>query len=140
MCDTDDEWLRVCALDALPPLSIQILGRSDACAILLIRTAVGVTAVLDRCGHHGSSLRAVLGSPDACPSGHACSARPLRAGMVPETWCTSQFAVDIRDGWVWMLRSELDEIGRQTGPMRFRRLARKDVPSLMRRPPFVRSV
>ncbi|MFT4248819.1 MAG: nitrite reductase small subunit NirD [Pseudomonas sp.] len=103
---TVTNWVRVCALDELPPLGARVLLIEGLEPIALFRTADDeVFALRDRCPHKGGPLSQgiVSGRSVACPlhnwnigldDGHACA---------PDVGCAPRYPVKIEDAVVWIV-------------------------------------
>ncbi|WP_434025779.1 nitrite reductase small subunit NirD [[Pseudomonas] boreopolis] len=102
-------WIRVCALDELPPLGARVLEIEGMAPIALFRTAGDkVFALRDRCPHKGGPLSQgiVSGESVTCPlhgwnigldSGQACA---------PDVGCTPRYPVKVEHGAVWIVPRE----------------------------------
>ena len=98
-------WVRVCALDELPPLGARVLLVEGQEPIALFRTADNkVFALRDSCPHKGGPLSQgiVSGETVACPlhswnirleDGHACT---------PDVGFTPCYRVKVEDAAVWI--------------------------------------
>ena len=105
-----DAWVRVCAIDEIPVLGARVLQCDEGDDIALFRPAADrVFALTDRCPHKGGPLSQGIVSGDSvtCPlhgwnialdSGQACA---------PDVGCARRYAVQVRDGTVWLSLSSM---------------------------------
>ncbi|WP_425603579.1 nitrite reductase small subunit NirD [Luteimonas rhizosphaericola] len=105
-----EAWVRVCALDEIPVLGARVLRCGEGEDIALFRPAADrVFALADRCPHKGGPLSQGIVSGDSvtCPlhgwnialdSGQACA---------PDVGCARRYAVQVRDGTVWLSLSSM---------------------------------
>lgn len=99
-----DGWLRVCAVDEIPPLGARVLRRPDG-DIALFRTAdAEFFALRDRCPHRGGPLSQgiVFGRAVACPLHSWNIALASGRALEPDVGCTPRFDVCVVDGFVFL--------------------------------------
>lgn len=106
------QWVRVCALDELPPLGARVLEVEGLAPIALFRTAGdAVFALRDRCPHKGGPLSQgiVSGETVTCPlhnwnirlgDGQACA---------PDVGCAPRYPVKVEDAVVWIVLTAVDQ-------------------------------
>ena len=108
--NADGAWVRVCTIDEIPVAGSRVLQWGDGEDIALFRPAASrVFALADRCPHKGGPLSQGIVSGDSvtCPlhgwnialdSGQACA---------PDVGCARRYAVQVRDGTVWLSLSSM---------------------------------
>ena len=96
-------WLKVCALNDIPPLGSRVLRREGEPDIAIFRTAEDtVFALEDRCPHKGGALSQgiVCGNKVACPLHNWNIALETGCAIAPDEGSTKTFPVRIEDGVV----------------------------------------
>ena len=95
------DWVRICALDDIPPLGARVVRSREHGDIAVFRTADdGVFSLRDRCPHKGGPLSQgiVFGTTVTCPlhGWNIC----LDGGnaVAPDKGCVMTFAVKIEQG------------------------------------------
>jgi nitrite reductase (NADH) small subunit len=112
-------WTRVCRVDDIPVRGARRLARPGAIDVALFRTGDDrVFALLDRCPHKGGPLSQgiVFGGSVACPLHNWTIALDSGQAREPDAGCTARFAVDVRDGEVFLDAHELATRGRDAEP------------------------
>ncbi len=96
-------WLKVCALDDIPPLGSRVLRREGAPDIAVFRTAADtVFALEDRCPHKGGALSQgiVCGNKVACPLHNWNIALETGCAIAPDEGRTTTYPVKVEAGIV----------------------------------------
>ena len=103
-------WVTVCRLEDIPVLGARRIARSQGLEVAVFRTeADEVFALLDRCPHKGGPLSQgiVFGSQVSCPLHQWTIGLADGLAQAPDEGCTPRFAVQVRDGTVYLLAQEL---------------------------------
>ena len=103
------DWLRVCPLEEIPRLGARVV-KSGETDIAVFRNAVDeVFAVDDRCPHKGGPLSQgiVFGNSVACPLHNWNIGLRDGCARTPDEGCTPRFAVEVREGAVYLDANEL---------------------------------
>ncbi len=114
------DWTRVCNIKEIPVLGARQLQRPQGPAVALFRTSdERVFALLDRCPHKGGPLSQglVFGHAVACPLHNWTIALDSGQALAPDQGCSARFSVQLREGEVWLRRSELDSLGLEFAPL-----------------------
>jgi nitrite reductase (NADH) small subunit len=96
--------LRICALEAIPPLGARVVRTPDG-DIAVFRTATDqVFALRDRCPHKGGPLSQgiVHGAKVTCPLHNWVIDLASGEATGADHGCTHAFAVRVLDGIVWL--------------------------------------
>jgi nitrite reductase (NADH) small subunit len=103
-------WKEICGVADIPVLGSRRVARAEGLDIAVFRTMDDkVFALLDRCPHKGGPLSQgiVHGESVACPLHNWNIALGNGCARAPDDGCTPQFAVQVRDGRVYL---DADEI------------------------------
>ena len=109
-----EAWIPVCALDDIPRLGARVVRRESGTPIAVFRTANDrVFALEDRCPHRGGPLSQglVTGERVVCPLHGWTIAFDGGVAVAPDEGCARSFAVDLRDGRVFLLAEDLANAG-----------------------------
>lgn len=104
------DWIPVCQVEDIPVLGSRRVARERGMDVALFRNdAGGVFALLDRCPHKGGPLSQgiVFGNHVACPLHQWNIGLDDGCAKAPDDGCTPRFAVQVRDGTVYLLAQEL---------------------------------
>jgi len=104
------DWIPVCQIEDIPVLGSRRVARERGMDVALFRNdSGGVFALLDRCPHKGGPLSQgiVFGNHVACPLHHWNIGLDDGCAKAPDEGCTPRFAVQVRDGTVYLLAQEL---------------------------------
>ncbi len=104
------DWIPVCQVEDIPVLGSRRVARERGMDVALFRNdSGGVFALLDRCPHKGGPLSQgiVFGNHVACPLHHWNIGLDDGCAKAPDEGCTPRFAVQVRDGTVYLLAQEL---------------------------------
>ena len=108
------DWIRICAVDDIPPLGARRVTRPRGAAVAIFRTGSDpVFALLDRCPHKGGPLSQgiVFGERVACPLHNWTISLSDGAAVAPDEGCTPRFAVQLLDRQVHLDNAELATLG-----------------------------
>lgn len=103
-------WKDICGVADIPVLGSRRVARARGLDIAVFRTVDDkVFALLDRCPHKGGPLSQgiVHGESVACPLHNWNIALGNGCARAPDEGCTPQFAVQVREGRVYL---DADEI------------------------------
>lgn len=103
-------WKDICGVADIPVLGSRRVARAKGLDIAVFRTVDDkVFALLDRCPHKGGPLSQgiVHGESVACPLHNWNIALGNGCARAPDEGCTPQFAVQVREGRVYL---DADEI------------------------------
>jgi nitrite reductase (NADH) small subunit len=104
------DWVRICAVDDIPPLGARRVARPGKVDVALFRSASDrVFALLDRCPHKGGPLSQgiVFGEHVACPLHNWAIGLADGQARAPDHGCTQAFAVKREGDDVFLDRLEL---------------------------------
>ena len=104
------DWIPVCQVEDIPVLGSRRVARERGMDVALFRNdSGGVFALLDRCPHKGGPLSQgiVFGNHVACPLHQWNIGLDDGCAKAPDDGCTPRFAVQVRDGTVYLLAQEL---------------------------------
>ncbi|MCS6811842.1 MAG: nitrite reductase small subunit NirD [Tepidimonas sp.] len=103
-------WVRICAVDDIPPLGARRVARPHGMDVALFRTADDrIFALLDRCPHKGGPLSEgmVFDHRVACPLHNWTIGLVDGQAAAPDEGCTPVFDVRVIDGEVWLRADQL---------------------------------
>ncbi|MDH0049471.1 nitrite reductase small subunit NirD [Comamonas terrigena] len=103
-------WQAICAVHDIPVLGARRVARPQGLDVALFRNAEDeIFALLDRCPHKGGPLSQgmVFGRSVACPLHNWTLGLCDGQAAAPDEGCTPAFAVQVRDGQVFMDATEL---------------------------------
>jgi nitrite reductase (NADH) small subunit len=120
------EWIAICQVTDIPVLGARRVSRKQGLDVAVFRNASDeVFALLDRCPHKGGPLSQgiVHGTSVACPLHNWNIGLQDGCARAPDEGCTPKFAVQIKDGEVYLDTTELlghaiDETRPIAGPAR----------------------
>ncbi len=120
------EWIAICQINDIPVLGSRRVTRKQGLDVAIFRNASDeVFALLDRCPHKGGPLSQgiVHGTSVACPLHNWNIGLADGCAKAPDEGCTPKFAVQVKDGAVYLNTSELashavDETRPVAGPTR----------------------
>lgn len=104
-------WKDICGVADIPVLGSRRVARARGLDIAVFRTVDDkVFALLDRCPHKGGPLSQgiVHGESVACPLHNWNIALGNGCARAPDEGCTPQFAVQVREGRVYLDADEID--------------------------------
>ena len=104
------EWKVICRVEDIPVLGSRRVARPVGLDIAVFRTAEDkVFALLDRCPHKGGPLSQgiVHGEAVACPLHNWNIGLRDGCARTPDEGCTPSFAVEVREGAVYLDANEL---------------------------------
>jgi nitrite reductase (NADH) small subunit len=105
-----NDWISVCQVEDIPVMGSRRVARQRGMDVALFRNDTGdVFALLDRCPHKGGPLSQgiVFGHHVACPLHNWNIGLDDGCAKAPDEGCTPRFAVQVRDGTVYLLAQEL---------------------------------
>jgi len=105
-----NNWISVCQVEDIPVMGSRRVARQRGMDVALFRNDTGdVFALLDRCPHKGGPLSQgiVFGHHVACPLHNWNIGLDDGCAKAPDEGCTPRFAVQVRDGTVYLLAQEL---------------------------------
>jgi len=103
------DWIPICQVEDIPVLGSRRVARERGMDVAVFRNDTGgVFALLDRCPHKGGPLSQgiVFGNHVACPLHHWNIGLDDGCAKAPDEGCTPRFAVQVRDGTVYLLAQE----------------------------------
>ncbi len=104
------DWKRICFLNDIPVLGARRVARAVGMDIAVFRNSEDtVFALLDRCPHKGGPLSQgiVHGTSVACPLHNWNIGLGDGCAKSPDEGCTPTFAVQVKDGKVYLDAQEL---------------------------------
>ena len=104
------DWKRICFLNDIPVLGARRVARAVGMDVAVFRNSEDtVFALLDRCPHKGGPLSQgiVHGSSVACPLHNWNIGLADGCAKSPDEGCTPKFAVQVKDGTVYLDAQEL---------------------------------
>lgn len=104
------DWKRICFLNDIPVLGARRVTRATGMDVAVFRNSEDtVFALLDRCPHKGGPLSQgiVHGTSVACPLHNWNIGLGDGCAKSPDEGCTPRFAVQVRDGTVYLDAAEL---------------------------------
>ena len=104
-------WQYICQLDDIPRQGARRVARPRGLEVALFRTAAdAVYALLDYSPYKGGPLSQgmVFGDNVACPLHNWNIALGNGCARAPDEGCTPQFAVQVREGRVYLDADEID--------------------------------
>ena len=104
------EWKQICVLNDIPTLGARRVSRAQGLDVAVFRNADdNVFALLDRCPHKGGPLSQgiVHGESVACPLHNWNIGLVDGCARAPDEGCTPKFAVQVKDGAVFLDAAEL---------------------------------
>ncbi|MEG1833444.1 MAG: nitrite reductase small subunit NirD [Burkholderiaceae bacterium] len=103
------EWIEVCAVDDIAPLSSRKLHVGELTIALIRADTDTIYAIEDRCPHKGGPLSEGIVSHDrvACPLHNQCVNLATGELIAPDQGRVRTFRVQLRDAKVLMDRGEL---------------------------------
>jgi nitrite reductase (NADH) small subunit len=121
-----NNWKKICFFTDIPVLGSRRVSRTQGMDVAVFRNSEDqVFALLDRCPHKGGPLSQgiVHGTSVACPLHNWNIGLADGCAKAPDEGCTPKFAVQIKDGEVYLDASELashaiDETRPIAGPAR----------------------
>lgn len=119
-------WKKICTVSDIPVLGSRRVSREKGLDVAVFRNAQDeVFALLDRCPHKGGPLSQgiVHGTSVACPLHNWNIGLQDGCAKAPDEGCTPKFAVQVKDGEVYLDTVELaahaiDETRPIAGPAR----------------------
>ncbi len=115
------EWKQICFLHDIPTLGARRVARAKGLDVAVFRSADDkVFALLDRCPHKGGPLSQgiVHGESVACPLHNWNIGMADGCARAPDEGCTPKFAVQVKDGAVFLDALELKTLAlEQTRPL-----------------------
>ncbi len=115
------EWKQICFLHDIPTLGARRVARAKGLDVAVFRSADDkVFALLDRCPHKGGPLSQgiVHGESVACPLHNWNIGLGDGCARAPDEGCTPKFAVQVKDGAVFLDALELKTLAlEQTRPL-----------------------
>lgn len=99
---TMDKWIRVGALDAIPPLGARVVQSAHGDIAVFRNAENEVFALLDQCPHKGGPLSQgiVFGRHVACPLHNWNIGLADGQAVAPDEGCARRFPVKVEDGQV----------------------------------------
>jgi nitrite reductase (NADH) small subunit len=121
-----NNWKKICLVTDIPVLGSRRVTRSQGIDVAVFRNGEDqVFALLDRCPHKGGPLSQgiVHGTSVACPLHNWNIGLQDGCAKAPDEGCTPKFAVQVKDGEVYLDTAELathaiDEVRPIAGPAR----------------------
>ena len=107
------DWKSICRVDDIPSLGARRVRRPEGGDVAVFRTGDDrVFALLDRCPHKGGPLSQgiVFGEHVACPLHNWAISLEDGQARAPDVGCATKFAVQVVDGVVSLLSSELSAL------------------------------
>ncbi len=107
---THNDWKRICFVTDIPVLGSRRVSRATGMDIAVFRNSEDkVFALLDRCPHKGGPLSQgiVHGTSVACPLHNWNIELDGGCAKAPDVGCTPKFAVQVKDGVVYLDTTEL---------------------------------
>ncbi len=107
---THNDWKRICFVTDIPVLGSRRVSRATGMDIAVFRNSEDkVFALLDRCPHKGGPLSQgiVHGTSVACPLHNWNIELEGGCAKAPDVGCTPKFAVQVKDGVVYLDTTEL---------------------------------
>jgi nitrite reductase (NADH) small subunit len=104
------EWKKICFVNDIPVLGARRVSRAKGMDVAIFRNdADKVFALLDRCPHKGGPLSQgiVHGESVACPLHNWNIGLADGCARAPDEGCTPKFAVQVKDGTVYLDAAEL---------------------------------
>lgn len=104
------EWKKICLVNDIPVLGARRVARAQGVDVAVFRNAQDtVFALLDRCPHKGGPLSQgiVMGESVACPLHNWNISLADGCAKGPDEGCTAKFAVQIKEGEVFLNAHEL---------------------------------
>ena len=104
------EWKKICLVTDIPVLGSRRVTRASGIEVAVFRNSDDkVFALLDRCPHKGGPLSQgiVYGESVACPLHNWNISLGDGCAKAPDVGCTPKFAVQVKDGAVYLDASEL---------------------------------
>ena len=110
MSATTNHWKRICFVTDIPVLGSRRVSRATGMDVAVFRNSEDtVFALLDRCPHKGGPLSQgiVHGTSVACPLHNWNIDLEGGCAKAPDVGCTPKFAVQVKDGVVYLDTTEL---------------------------------
>ncbi len=110
MSATTNHWKRICFVTDIPVLGSRRVSRAKGMDVAVFRNSEDtVFALLDRCPHKGGPLSQgiVHGTSVACPLHNWNIDLEGGCAKAPDVGCTPKFAVQVKDGVVYLDTTEL---------------------------------
>ncbi len=104
------EWKKICLVTDIPVLGSRRVARPEGMDVAVFRNSEDkVFALLDRCPHKGGPLSQgiVHGESVACPLHNWTIGLGDGCAKSPDEGCTPKFAVQVKDGSVYLNAAEL---------------------------------
>ena len=104
------DWIKICLVRDIPVLGARRVARPVGMDVAVFRNAQDeVFALLDRCPHKGGPLSQgiVHGEAVACPLHNWNIGLRDGCARTPDEGCTPRFAVEVREGAVYLDANEL---------------------------------
>ena len=104
------DWKHICGLNDIPVLGARRVTRASGMDVAVFRNSDDeVFALLDRCPHKGGPLSQgiVHGTSVACPLHNWNIGLSDGCAKSPDEGCTPKFAVQVKDGTVYLDAQEL---------------------------------
>jgi nitrite reductase (NADH) small subunit len=104
------DWKRICFVTDIPVLGARRVSRAQGLDVAVFRNSEDkVFALLDRCPHKGGPLSQgiVHGESVACPLHNWNIGLGDGCAKSPDEGCTPKFAVQVKDGTVFLDAAEL---------------------------------
>ena len=105
-----NDWKRICFVTDIPVLGSRRISRATGMDVAVFRNSEDtVFALLDRCPHKGGPLSQgiVHGTSVACPLHNWSIDLAGGCAKAPDVGCTPKFAVQVKDGVVYLDSAEL---------------------------------
>ena len=105
-----NDWKRICFVTDIPVLGSRRISRATGMDVAVFRNSEDtVFALLDRCPHKGGPLSQgiVHGTSVACPLHNWNIDLAGGCAKAPDVGCTPKFAVQVKDGVVYLDSAEL---------------------------------
>ena len=120
------DWKKICFVSDIPALGARRVSRTQGLDVAVFRNSEDkVFALLDRCPHKGGPLSQgiVHGESVACPLHNWNIGLGDGCARAPDEGCTPKFAVQVKDGTVFLDAAELkshatDQVRPIAGPTR----------------------
>lgn len=104
-----NDWIEVCAIEDIPLLGSRKLNVGGLKLALVRAESERVYAIEDRCPHKGGPFSEGIVSQDrvACPLHGQCVELATGRMIAPDEGQVRTFGIELREGRLWMKRSEL---------------------------------
>jgi nitrite reductase (NADH) small subunit len=102
---TENHWMRICAIEEIPPLGARVVRQAEGPNIAVFRTATDrFFALTDRCPHRGGPLSQgiVYGERVACPLHNTNVELGSGCAVAPDKGEVRTYAVKVENGTVYI--------------------------------------